>query len=173
MRQRRHWIVVETEAKAEATARRSILALGIECPFLCYRGRPHRGVRPILHIFEGYLLTRVDANRNLADLRGQKGVRRPLGRVRDVEAEYVLSMVGDDGYIHLEDCEPPAFALRESVQALSGAFRGHIGEFRGYDAVNPKRAIVVFELMRREVASSILRYDLRSSGSAGNWLDAA
>lgn len=169
---RKFWAVVETEHRSEWTARRSALGLGVECPLLAYRSRAERGVRRIAPLFQGYIMVRLDRRAGWSGLDRARGVRTILRGARgdaeeslpasipDHEADFLLSLVGEDGYVHLREHEPPALVLGEAVRATAGAFVGQIGEYRGQDPRDRRRSMFVFEFMDRRVAQSIDRYHL-------------
>lgn len=167
---KRFWVAVETGTGSERTALASARQLDVEVFFPVYKARPVRGVRRTLPLFEGYLMIRVVRGVTpLGELGRSKGVRRVMrgagdchGYVPDAEIRYLKSRCDSEGFVELESEEPPAFALREEVVALCGAFEGQIGEFRGIDQTNSRRAMVAFQFMGREAVSSLSRYDLRA-----------
>lgn len=165
---KRFWVAVETEIRSERTACASAKDLGIEVFFPVFKARPVKGVRKTLPLFEGYIIVRVQRDVTpLGDLGRAKGVRRVMrgagdchGYVPDHEIKHLRSRCDSEGYIELESEEPPAFSLNEAVIALTGAFEGQIGEFRGIDQTNSRRAMVAFQFMGREAVSSLSRYDI-------------
>ncbi len=165
------WSAAETEYGSEGIARRSIQALGLEVYLPMFRARASNGVRRIRPLFDGYVLVRLEPSKGWGDLGRCKGVRKLMRRagnpedalpamVRDENIEYVRSLEDEHGYVRLEDQEPPAFSLREYVKPTRGAFADQTGQYLRIDATNARRAIVAFRVLGREVASSIVRYDL-------------
>lgn len=166
-RQRRYlWTAAQTEHRAERTARSSVEALGFRVLFPVYKARPVRGVRATLPLFEGYLIFRMDSQLGSAGISSSKGIRSIVRcgecvcQIPDEEIRGIRSMMDSDGYVELESEEPPVFSFQSAVKALQGAFQDQIGEYRGIDQTNPRRALVAYQFMRREVVSSISRYDL-------------
>jgi transcription antitermination factor NusG len=164
-RARKFWAAVETEHRSEGTARRSAEAVGVQVCFLQYRAWPRAGVRQILPLFQGYIIVRLETGKasGLSSCRGVKSVVRVgdcVGRIPDDEIEYFQSLIGDDGYVQLDRENPPAFALHDAVTATAGAFADQVGDYRGIDQSNSRRAMVAFQFMGREAVSSIFRYDL-------------
>lgn len=170
---RRFWAAAETGYNSEGIARRSVEGLGHEVYFPQYREKARSGVRRVLPLLDRYLLVRLD--RRLDDwlrinsCRGVVGVMRGAhggdvmsapAEIPDEKVQWIRSLEGSDGYVVLEDEEPPAFAFQDQVIALKGAFRDQRGEYRGIDAYNPRRAKIAFEILGREVLSSVPRYDL-------------
>lgn len=163
---RRFWAALETEHRSEGMARLSVQDIGIEVCFLQYRARPVRGVRRATPLFQGYIIARIeDADRSA--LRSCRGVRSLVlgagacvGRIPDSEIEYLCSLVDDDGYVQLDQENPPAFLLHDAVMATRGVFAEQRGEYRGLDQSSARRAMVAFNFMGREIVSSLLRYDL-------------
>lgn len=161
----RFWGAVETEHRSEGTARLSAQAVGVEVCFLQYRAWPVRGVRRVLPLFQGYIIVRLEAGRpsGLSSCRGVKSVVRTgdcIGRIPDDEIEHLRSLVGEDGYVRLDQEEPPAFALHDAVLATSGIFADQVGNYRGCDNTNSRRAMIAFQFMGREIISSLSRYHL-------------
>ena len=163
---RKFWAALETEHRSENLARLSVQDIGVEVCFLQYRARPVRGVRHATPLFQGYIIARID-HEDRSALRSCRGVRSLVlgaggcvGRVPDGEMEYLQSLVGADGYVQLDRENPPAFLLHDAVRATTGMFGYFMGEYRGLDQNNSRRAMVAFSFMGREVVSSLSRYDL-------------
>ena len=169
---RRFWTAAHTEHQSEGLARRSVQSLGIEVYFPQYRERARGGVRRVLPLFERYLLIRLDRRngwRGLESCRGLRGLLRgadggdceaPPSAIPDETIGWIRSLEGADGYVTLEGEEPPAFALHDAVTALRGMFRDTVGEYRGIDRDNQRRASIAFRVLGREIISSVPRYDL-------------
>ncbi len=165
-----YWTAAETGYQLEGTARLSVQGLGHEVHFPQFRAAARGGVRRVLPLFERYILVRVDSHQNPGHIGRAKGVKRLLrgagdenagpARIPQEKIDWLRSLEGSDGYVVLEDQEPPAFAFREQVIALRGTFRDQRGEYRGIDMTNPRRARIAFTIFGREVMSSQPRYDL-------------
>lgn len=169
---RKFWTAAETRYGSEAEARRSVISLGHEVYFPQFREKARNGVRRVLPLLDRYLLVRLDRRDNWLPIDSAKGI---VGIMRgahggndfskpavipDDRIEYIRSLEDELGYVRLELEEPPAFAFREQVIALKGAFRDQRGEYRGIDQQNSRRAQVAFTVLGRDVLSSVARYDL-------------
>lgn len=158
------WTALKTEHKSEGLAARSIVGIdGVREGYNpLYRERARRGVRRILPVLTGYLLARVDQRRAnvLGEVARAKGVTGMLGRVRDEDVARLRGLEGSDGYVSLEGEEPPAFAFGESALLLSGMFRDQVGEYRGVDPDNERRAKIAMEILGCIKITSVPRYDL-------------
>src|ERR1700761_3454425 len=118
-RQRKHWILVESESSSGNLLRISIEQSGREVLRPLYREAARRGVRRVLPLLENYLLVRVDRRDDLVDLRSMRGLRSiargadggdssaPPAIVPDWQVDRILALVGDDGYVQLASENPP------------------------------------------------------------------
>jgi transcription antitermination factor NusG len=169
---RKFWSAAETEYKSESTARRSVQSIGIEVYFPMYRARAVGGVRKVLPLLDRYLLVRLDPRCGWSGIESCKGIRGLMrgadggdsmsgpAQIPDENVEFIRDLEDELGYVKLESEDPPAFAFRDQVLALKGAFRDQRGEYRGIDQQNSRRAVIAFQVLGRDVVSSISRHDL-------------
>lgn len=156
------WTALQTDYQSEGLAARSLRPVVSEAYNPLYRERTRGGIRRVLPVLQGYILAKLDrrAPNMLGEASRAKGVRAIVGTVRQEEIDMLRGLEGDDGYVSIEGEEPPAFAFGENVLALSGAFREQVGEYRGIDQTNTRRAKIAFEILSRVIVSSVPRYDL-------------
>lgn len=159
------WSVVRTKFGEEITALKNIRAQQFEPYHPRYRDRLRNGVREIKPLFPGYMFVRIGRDQAWDPLRSTRGVHSLFysgdapAPVLDSDVRAIRAREDRDGYVVLEENEPPMFKVGDVVLSFGGLFQNHIGSFAGSGS-RRSSGRVIFEMLGRAKEFEVSLYDL-------------